>query len=236
MKNHLKRIAAPRTWLIPRQRGALILKPNPGGHPLQLSLPLGILLRDKLQVAKTAYEAKKVLQSGEVLVDGISRRDIHFPVGLFDVVQVSGNAYRLLLDKKGRMVLCPVAEKERSLKLCSITGKTAAPGGKIQIRCHDGRTFLTKEPLSVGDSVLFSLPAPGIEKHLPRVPGVLTLLIGGKHSGSIGIFRGIQGEEAVCGLGNKTITTKKDYLFVVGSAGEKTSPIQAAPGGAENMN
>ncbi len=260
MKNHLKSIAAPRTWAISRRRGALIMKPNPGGHTLSLSLPLGLLLRDALKLVRTTHEAKKVLHRKEVLVDGKCRQDLHFPVGLFDVLHVAGKAYRLLIDRKGRLVVTPITEKESFLKLCSITGKAAVPGGKIQVRCHDGRTFITEEKLAVGDSILFSysLPkmsgssssqavpaapaaAPKVEKIFPRVPGALALLVGGKHSGSLGIFTGMKGDEAVCQLKEKksfadkafadkaittTTTTKKDYLFVVG---DKAPALQVTP-------
>ena len=69
MKNHLKRIASPKTWAIARQGATFVVRPNPGAHSLAMGLPLSLILRDLLQLASTMSEAKKILHRREVLPD-----------------------------------------------------------------------------------------------------------------------------------------------------------------------
>ena len=44
MKNHLKLIAAPKTWFVPRKTNVFTLRPSPGAHALEYGMPLGLLL------------------------------------------------------------------------------------------------------------------------------------------------------------------------------------------------
>ena len=41
MKNHLKRIASPRTWLINRKSNTFITRPKPGAHSFEHGISLG---------------------------------------------------------------------------------------------------------------------------------------------------------------------------------------------------
>jgi len=40
MKNHLKRIATPRTWVIDRKAETFITRPKPGAHSLYFGMSL----------------------------------------------------------------------------------------------------------------------------------------------------------------------------------------------------
>ena len=60
-KNHLKRIASPKTWKIGRKLHTFISRPNPGPHSLPMGMPLNIVLRDLLKFADTSYEVRKIL-------------------------------------------------------------------------------------------------------------------------------------------------------------------------------
>ena len=86
MKRHLKSIAAPKSWILPRIRGKFTLRPQHSGHPYAAGLPLGLLMRDTLKQAATMAEVRKLLATREVLVDGRRRKDHRFLVGLFDVL------------------------------------------------------------------------------------------------------------------------------------------------------
>ncbi len=69
-RSHIKRLMMPRSWPLTRKTNIWAQKPNPAGHPLEMCMPLGILLRDILEVAHNMREAKRILQSRKVLVDG----------------------------------------------------------------------------------------------------------------------------------------------------------------------
>lgn len=218
MKNHLKRIASPRTWFVDRKANTFIVRPNPGAHSLENGLPLGVLLRDNLAVASTMGEVKKLLNNKEVLVDGKRRKDHSFMVGLFDVLSVPElkKYYRLTLDRKGRLQLVEISAHESSLKLGKVVGKTVVKNGKMQFNLHDGRNVLADVKANVGDTFVVTLPQASIKKVLPLKKGAKVFLTKGKHAGNIGLLKEIKGDEATYSVDNIDIETAKGYLFVVG--------------------
>ena len=88
MGNHLKSLAAPKTWPIPRKRFVFVTKQHPGPHTLNSSMPLSVVLRDVLKALSVAREMKKALAAGKILVNGVVRKEMKFPVGIFDTVSV----------------------------------------------------------------------------------------------------------------------------------------------------
>src|SRR3989339_1732201 len=106
MKNHLKKIIVPTTWKVERKGGRFITHPNPGGHSLEFTLPLGSIIRDELELTTTMTETRRLLRQNKVLVDGKRRIDPAFGVGLFDVLSLpEDHHYRISLDGKGRLCL-----------------------------------------------------------------------------------------------------------------------------------
>ncbi|MEK6939870.1 MAG: 30S ribosomal protein S4e [Nanoarchaeota archaeon] len=218
MKNHLKLIAAPKTWFVPRKTKVFTLRPSPGAHSLEFGMPLGLLLRDELKLASTMSEARKIVNSKEVLVDGLARNDHRFMVGLFDVLSVPKlkKQYRMLLDKKGRLRLAEINAKEASVKLAKIVGKTALKGGKIQFNLHDGRNIVSDAKAQVGDTFLVHVPDAKVAKIFPAKKGSKVFLIKGKHAGDVGVLKEIKGVEATYTVDGADVDTAKEYLFVVG--------------------
>lgn len=218
MKNHLKLIAAPKTWFVRRKTKVFTLRPSPGAHSLEYGMPLGLLLRDELKLASTMGEARKIVNSKEVLVDGLARTDHRFMVGLFDVLSVPKlkKQYRMLLDKKGRLRLAEINAKESSIKLAKVVGKTALKGGKIQFNLHDGRNVMSDAKAQVGDTFVVSLPDVKVTKILPSKKGAKVFLIKGKHAGDVGVLKEVKGAEATYTLDGADVDTAKAYLFVVG--------------------
>ena len=217
MKNHLKRIAAPKSWIINRREKKYIVRPSPSGHALGMGLPLGLILRDFLKLASTMNEVKKMLRHKEVQVDGIRRFDYSFMVGLFDVIAIPalGKAYRIVFDTKGRVV--PVeAGADQNVKLCKIIGKTVLRGKKIQYHLHDGKNLVLTHTAKVGDSLKLGLPKLDVQEILPLQVGANVFLTQGKHRGDIGVLAGVKGSEATYTVDGSEIETAKEYLFVIG--------------------
>ena len=100
---HLKRKPAPKLWPIHRKEAVWTVKPTPGPHPAARSLPLALVVRDMLGFANTAKEARNIICSGKILVDGKIRKDDSYLVGLMDVISVPENnkSYRVLPSGKG---------------------------------------------------------------------------------------------------------------------------------------
>ncbi len=224
MKNHLKRIAAPKTWHLNRGLHIHAARPNPGTHTLEMGLALGTVLRDHLHLAQTMGEIKKLLNAKQVLVDGVQRKDYRFMAGLFDVVSVVDHKkhYRVVLDAKCRLQVKEISVSESALKVSRVTGKTVLKGGKIQYHLYDGKNVIGSISANVGDSVVVDLPGSKIKKVLPLNEGMSIFLIKGKHGGDTGVLKQLKGTQAIYTKGTEEIETAKEYAFVVG---EKASEM-----------
>jgi len=235
-RKHLKRFKAPKHWPIHPKENKWTTKPNAGPHAIEGSLPLLLIVRDILGVADNAREAKRIINTGEILVDGRARKDYKFPVGFMDVIEIpkSEKVYRVLPDEKGRLILYPIAAENKDFKLCKITDKTTIRGGKTQLNLHDGRNQLADNEYKVGDVVILKVPEQEITERIEFEKGTIGLITGGKHTGEIGRINKINITKS--SMSNtvemetedkKTFLTLKDYVFVIG----KEEPAIALPGG-----
>ncbi|MBW2988978.1 30S ribosomal protein S4e [Candidatus Woesearchaeota archaeon] len=218
MKSHLKRLAIPRSWPIKKRGVTFVTKACPGPHPISMGLPLKLVIRDILGTAKNSKEAKRMLHEKNVLIDGVRRDELKFPVGLMDVIEVkeSDERFRALLDK-GKISIIPIDKKESAIKPCRITGKTKV-GGKVQLNLYDGKNILTeKDSYRVGDTVIISLPKHEIKEHIKLEKGCCVYLIGGKHVGDIGKIEDVILNKVIYkGEKGDMVETLKKYVFVVG--------------------
>ena len=146
----MKRIYAPKHWLLDKLSGVWAPRPTPGPHKLRECVPLMVLLRNKLKYALNYREVFMIVKdkAGHIRVDNKTRRDPHYPVGYNDVVSIdkSGDHFRLLYDMKGRFVLHKINNDEAKYKLCKVlrhgTGSNSIP----YILTHDGRTIRFPDP------------------------------------------------------------------------------------------
>ena len=219
VKNHMARLAAPKTWDIQRRGMQFISKSRPGSHSLMHGMPLNVLLKEILKYANTSREVKKILNTSYIKIDGKIRKDFRFPVGIFDTIEFTNtNEYfRVILDKKGKLILIKINKNETGIKPCKIVGKTMVKG-KQQLNLYDGKNiFVNNGAYKVGDTLLVSLPDQKISKHLKLDKKSAVFLIGGKHTGEIGNVEDIAGNKIIYKdhSGNLVETFKK-YAFVVG--------------------
>ncbi len=52
-KKHLKRLAAPKAWMLDKLGGAHVTRPCSGPHKLRESMPVTVFLRNRLKYALT---------------------------------------------------------------------------------------------------------------------------------------------------------------------------------------
>ncbi|MDI9437371.1 MAG: 30S ribosomal protein S4e [Euryarchaeota archaeon] len=235
-RKHLKRYKAPEHWPIHPKEDTWTVKPSPGSHAIEDSLPLLLVVRDILDLADTAREAKMIINQGEILVDGTVRKDYKFPVGFMDVIQIpkTGKTYRVLPDEKGRLVLHPISEENQNFKLCRIQNKTTIRGGKQQLNLHDGRNCLVEGEYRAGDVVVLQVPKQEVTQHLKLENGALGFITGGKHIGELGTIKEINITKSsmpntiLMETGDgKSFQTLQDYVFVLG----KDQAMITLPGG-----
>jgi len=202
----LKRKPAPRFWPLHRKEFSWVVKPSSGPHSLENCLPLSLVLRDILGVAKTRKEAKMIISQGKVYVDGKVRRKDDFPVGLMDVISIPdlNKFFRIMPFHKG-LFLNPVSKKETSFKLGRVEDKTTVKNGCVQIALHDGSNIFVKvadpkKPQEIiyetFDILKLSLPEKQVIDHLKTKEGNLAVITGGKNIGKQGRIVEIEKAEA----------------------------------------
>ncbi|MFZ2071970.1 MAG: 30S ribosomal protein S4e [Halobacteriota archaeon] len=228
MGKHQKRIAAPRSWRIERKTAYWTVKPMPGPHPRNRSIPLLLIVRDMLKLADYSKEAKRILHEGNILVDGKRRKDHKFPVGIFDILSIPaiGANYIVLLDRKGKLALVALGEEGASRKLCRVNNKTMIKRGQVQLNLYDGRNILTggREEIRTHDSIMIALDSNAILQRFAYKEGSKVMVIGGTHSAQTGEIEEIMTvrspEPNVVKIkpldGGDSFETIDEYVFVVG--------------------
>ncbi|MHB8634531.1 MAG: 30S ribosomal protein S4e [Thermoplasmatota archaeon] len=225
MSNHLKRLAAPRSWTIARKTNVYTTKPRPGAHPLERALPLATVIRDHLGLARTGREARRLIGAGEVHVDGRVVKEPKFAIGFMDVLFVPKlkTAWRVMIDEKARLRLAPIDDQAALWKLCQITGKTTIKGGQTQLNLHDGRNVLVKkDDYHTGGVLRIELPSQKILGHFPLGEGAQVLVTAGRHAGEIAPVKAIEVTRShkpnLIHLvdGDASFTTVRPYAFPIG--------------------
>src|SRR5207247_9368000 len=84
----LKREPAPGFWPIKRKERTWAPNTRPGPHSREKRIPLVIVIREILGYARKAKEAKRIISTGKVKIDGVVRSDHRFAVGLWTVLTV----------------------------------------------------------------------------------------------------------------------------------------------------
>jgi len=228
-KRHLKRLAAPSQWYLPRKTYKWAVRPRPGPHSMKTSIPLIYIVRDYLGYAKTAREARKILNEGKVLVDGRVRKDYKFPVGIMDVVSIpeTGEHYRVLPNRIGKLILHPISEEEAKLKPLRISNKRMVKGAKVQLNLHDGSNHLVtmdeKDKYRTAYTVLMKVPEREVVEVIPFEVGAYVFVTQGKNvarKGKIVEVRqfpmGWPDVVTIEDENGELFDTLKEYAFVIG--------------------
>ena len=183
--NHMKRLAMPRSWPLPRKTSIWVTKAAPGAHALELCMPVVVVIRDILGYAKSTREVRHILHNNLVSIDGRVCKDSRRGVGFMDVLTLGDENYRCIVDRKGILRYRQISKKEAKTKVCRINGKTTIKGGKTQLHLHDGRNILTDDAseYNTGDSLVLALPSQEIKEHIRFSDGIKCYLTGGAHVG-----------------------------------------------------
>ncbi|MBN67358.1 MAG: 30S ribosomal protein S4e [Rickettsiales bacterium] len=219
-RSHHKRLVMPRTWPLTRKTNIWVQKPNPSGHRIEMCMPLGVVLRDVLGIAHNMREAKRILHSRKVMVDGRIETDRARGVGLMDVLTVGDKNYRCILDTNGKLRYRPITKKAASSKICRIMGKTTIKGGVTQVHLHDGRNIESDDPSNykTGDSMVISLPDQKVTSLIEMKKGALAYLTGGSHIGETAVIESNDVKRS--SKPNETsfsdFGTITDYVFIIG--------------------
>jgi small subunit ribosomal protein S4e len=224
MSKHLKRLAAPRVLKLHRKEKRLTIRAVPGPHPLTQAIPLGLLVRNYLGLCDTYKEARKIVSNGDILVDGVKRKNFKFPCGLMDVISIPKmqKSFRILYDRKGKLTLNPISESDAEWKLYRIQNKTIVKGKKVQLNLHDGNnTLVEKDDYQTGDVLKIAFKEKKINEVYKFGKGTISMIIGGTHIGEIASIEEIQvvasSKPNLAKMkGEKDFSTITEYVFPIG--------------------
>ncbi|XP_070945512.1 small ribosomal subunit protein eS4, Y isoform X2 [Macaca nemestrina] len=159
-KKHLKRVAAPKHWMLDKLTGVFAPRPSTGPHKLRECLPLIVFLRNRLKYALTGDEVKKICMQRFIKIDGKVRVDVTYPAGFMDVISIekTGEHFRLVYDTKGRFAVHRITAEEAKYKLCKVRKITVGTKGIPHLVTHDARTIRYPDPvIKVNDTVRIDL-------------------------------------------------------------------------------
>eukprot|EP00286_Rhodomonas_abbreviata_P009114 CAMPEP_0181317752 /NCGR_PEP_ID=MMETSP1101-20121128/16637_1 /TAXON_ID=46948 /ORGANISM="Rhodomonas abbreviata, Strain Caron Lab Isolate" /LENGTH=265 /DNA_ID=CAMNT_0023425169 /DNA_START=23 /DNA_END=820 /DNA_ORIENTATION=- len=226
-RKHLKRMDAPKHWMLDKMGGIFAPKPSAGPHKMRECLPLVIVLRNRLKYALDAKEVRTICSEKQVYVDGKLRTDSRYPLGLMDSLSIpaSGDHFRVLYDTKGRFVLERIEKDEANFKLVKVVGTKMGKKKTPTLSTHDGRTVRFPDPLiKVDDTVKLDLKTGKIVEHLPYELGKVCLTVRGNNTGRVGKLvhkdRHLGSFDIVTlrDAENNTFTTRLSNIMIIGDS------------------
>lgn len=215
---HMKRLAMPKTWPLPRKGKKRFVSKGRGSLPLELSLPLTVFLRDILKAVETGKEAKKVVKEGNIIVDGRTVKDEKYRVGLFDRIYIKkmDKAFTITIEKK-KLKAVEIGKESLKEKEVKVIGKKTVKGGKIQINLYDGKNLLMEEKeaknIKVHDSLLLDLEKNKVVKHLKLEKNAKVFVIKGKHLGEKARVKEVNKDVVL--TNGKEFKVPKENVFVI---------------------
>jgi small subunit ribosomal protein S4e len=247
---HLKRINAPKHWMLGKLGGTWAPRPSTGPHRLRECLPVSLILRNRLKYALTRRETQTIVMRRHVQIDGQVRTDINYPAGFMDVVSLpaSKEHFRLLYDVKGRFSLVHIHQDEAAYKLIRIkavnkskkgtSGKNPFLNGQAGVVPvavgHDSRTIRFADPnWKVNDVVKYNLRTGKVEEHFRFQVGALVMLNGGGNVGRVGVITNFEkhpGSFDIVHIKDKRghkFATRVSNVFVIGA--DANSPAVTLP-------
>ena len=195
MSDHMKRLAAPRTWPLKRKVNIWVAKQTAGAHSIEQSMPAVTVLRDMVCACDTAREAKRIIGNREMFVDGKAVKNPKAPVGFMDVITIPkmNLAFRMLLTDKGKLTLVPIEGDEANWEICKIMDKTVIKGGKIQLNLSSGRNIvLDKNDYKGGDSLKVAFDGQKILDHFPMAEGASVFISEGSQAGAVKTIKSLE--------------------------------------------
>lgn len=228
-KKHLKRLNAPRSWMLDKLGGTFAPRPRCGPHKLTECIPLCLIIRRKLNFAQNTKEVEHIIKNRVIKVDGKVRIDKNYPVGFMDVVSIPKihEHYRILYNTTRKFCLQSITEEEANFKLCKVLTKRMENKGIMTLHTNDGRTIKYADPdIKKGDSIKYDLQKQEMVSFMRFEVGKTGFVFRGKNIGCTGIIRSIKkhlgGFSMVTleDLNARVFVTREENVMVIGENGE----------------
>ncbi|KAK2653011.1 hypothetical protein Ddye_012867 [Dipteronia dyeriana] len=182
LKKHLKRLNAPKHWMLDKLGGAFAPKPSSGPHKSRECLPLILILRNRLKYALTYREVIAILMQRHILVDGKVRTDKTYPSGFMDVVSIPKTNENFRLHS--------IRDEEAKFKLCKVRSVQFGQKGIPYLNAYDGRTIRYPDPLiKANDTIKLDLESNKITDFIKFDVGNVVMVTGGRNRGRVGVIK-----------------------------------------------
>lgn len=205
--HHLKRLNAPDQWNLDKADGKYAVRPLPGPHNKDISIPLKYIIAKFLKVANTSKEIEYILSNKMVSINGKEVITGKFPVGLFDVITIkkTNSHFRLYFGAEGRFKLHKITSDEANFRISKVVSKHIY--NRIPLTSTlDGYNFKFTNPhVNVSDTVQIDIRSGKIVKNISFEAGKIAYVFSGPNIGRIGVIQRI-----VTSVDNKTIITLQD--------------------------
>lgn len=238
-RHHLKRLNAPKHWMLSKMDGIWAPRPSQGPHKLRECLPIMLILRNRLKYAITGKETKMICMEKLVNVDGKVRTDPNFPCGFMDVVEIpKGNdQFRLVYDTKGRFVLNRISDEEKQFKLCRVKQTSVTKKNIPFCVTHDGRTIRYQDPLiKVNDTLKVEIATGKILSFIKFEIGNTAMVTKGRNCGRIGIISHVERHPGAFDIvtirdaAGHQFSTRLENVFVLGAGDNAEVALPKAKG------
>ncbi|PHU17964.1 40S ribosomal protein S4 [Capsicum chinense] len=192
LKKHLKRLNAPKHWMLDKLGVAFSPKPSFGPHKSREYFSLIIILRNRLKYTLTYREVISILMQRQELVDGKVRTDKTYPTGFMDVVSILkiNESFCLLYDTKGRFYLHSLEDEEAKFKICKVRSVQFGLKEIPYLNTYDRRTIRYPDPLiKANDTIKLDLESNEIVDFIKFDVGNVVMVTGGRNKGRVGIIK-----------------------------------------------
>lgn len=211
---HMKRHQVPKNWPVYRKGTKYVVRSN--SNP-EKGVPILVVLRDMLKIAKNRKEVKKALNSKHILLNKKIVKDEKNPALLFDVVTIvpSKKDYRIVFSEKGKFKV--EEAKDGNQKVAKIVNKKTLKGKKTQLNLSDGKNFLSDIKCKVNDSALVDFNERKVKQCLEFKEKQKVVVFAGKHIGRYGVIEEIKPERKMVKLdidGKKVNVLIKQIMVV----------------------
>lgn len=220
--DHLKRGAAPKSWMLDRMGGTFAIRPASGPHKKDECIPLGYLVSRFLGYAGNAKELEIILKGKNIKINGRVRTCANFPVGLFDVLSIekTNEHFRVLYNVAKKFHLHRISSEEATTRVAKVVKKYTNLNIPYVVT-HCGTSFRFCDPaIDVDYSVRIDIASGKVVDHI--APGVdrVVFVSRGKTRGRIGVISSMntQGKEMIYGItdfaGNVFSCTYKNCVLI----------------------
>jgi small subunit ribosomal protein S4e len=215
---HQKRLSAPKHYPVERKDAAYVIT-GKGPHDDETGVPLAVLLRDVLGYADDLSEAREILSSRNITVNGRTETDPQRTIGFMDVITIDklDTDLRVSVDKDG-LVFNEVEDGDRRLR--RVEDKTTVTGGRTQLNLDGGENMIVDEDFGTRGTIV--LEDEDIIASVPFEEGSLAYVTGGQHVGElaeivdIDIIKGSQPNRVTLKGEDGEFETIEDYVYVIG--------------------